>query len=283
MQTCLYSTDCSGCVSYGDVLLDINNVSLSYGDKLILRDLNVQIHKVQRRCHIQGQVVGFLAPSGSGKTQLFRLIAGLNKPTKGNVFVTPKRENVQAGMVGLVSQGYTLYEHRKVLGNLMLAAKKKYRTEKEAEAASIQMLDKFELKDKINSYPAELSGGQRQRIAIAQQLLCSEHFLLMDEPTASLDILKKEEVAKMIVDISCLDDLNTVIVCSHDVRWLLSVADHLWMMGHERDIQGNRIPGAKFLEFYDLVELGLCWQENITTRSDFVDFVRVVEERFKQL
>jgi hypothetical protein len=54
-------------------------------------------------------------------------------------------------------------------------------------------------------------------------------------------------------------------------------------MGHERDASGNRISGARFLQFYDLVELGLCWQENIQTRSDFTDFVRTVKERFRQL
>lgn len=104
----------------------------------------------------------------------------------------------------------------------------------------------------------------------------------MDEPTASLDLLKKEEVAKMIVNISCLDDLNTVIVCSHDIEWLCSVADHLWLLGFDK-VEGKRVPGARFLEFYDLVELGLCWQENILTRSDFVDFVVKVKARFREL
>jgi polar amino acid transport system ATP-binding protein/sulfate transport system ATP-binding protein len=263
-------------------LLDVSHVSLTYGDKLILRDCDVQVKKVARRCHIQGQVVGFLAPSGTGKTQLLRLIAGLNTPTSGGIFINSHRERVKAGMVGMVSQGYTLFEHRTVLGNLMLGAEKKYHDGK-AEAACDGILQQFELSDKLHVYPAELSGGQRQRIAIAQQLLCSDHFLLMDEPTASLDLIKKEEVAKMIVDISCLDDLNTVIVCSHDIEWLCSAADHLWLLGFERDAAGNKIPGAKFLQFYDLVELGLCWQENIQTRSDFTDFVRTVKERFRQL
>lgn len=283
MQHCPYSTDCTGCITYEDTLLDVSHVSLAYGNKLILRDLDVQVKKVSRRCHIQGQVVGFLAPSGTGKTQLLRLIAGLNKPTSGGVFISPKRELVKAGVVGMVSQGYTLFEHRTVLGNLLLGANKKYKKPAEATHAALDILTQFELSDKANSYPAQLSGGQRQRIAIAQQLLCSEHFLLMDEPTASLDLLKKEEVAKMIVDISCLDGLNTVIVCSHDINWLCSVADHLWMMGYERDGEGNKIPGARFLKFYDLVELGLCWQESITTRSDFTDFVRTVEKDFRTL
>jgi polar amino acid transport system ATP-binding protein/sulfate transport system ATP-binding protein len=283
MDHCPYNTDCSGCVSYGDTLLDVSHVSLSYGDKLILRDVDVQIAKVKRRCHIQGQVVGFLAPSGTGKTQLFRIISGLNQPTGGGVFVNSHHDPVKAGMVGMVSQGYTLFEHRTVYGNLMLAAAKKYPDKAQATAAIEAILRQFELHDKLRAHPANLSGGQRQRIAIAQQLLCSEHFLLMDEPTASLDLVRKEEVGKMIVDISCLDDLNTVIVCSHDVSWLCSIADHLWLMGHERDAEGHKIPGARFIAFYDLVELGLCWQESILTRPDFIDFVRQVAEKFRTL
>jgi ABC-type nitrate/sulfonate/bicarbonate transport system ATPase subunit len=281
MNHCLYNADCTGCVTYKDTLLDIDHVSLSYGDKVILRDVNMQIKDVSRRCHIQGQVIGFLGLSGVGKTQIFRIIAGLNKPTSGQVWINAKRDAVRAGMVGVVSQGYTLFEHRTVLGNLMLAASKK--DAKTAEQSSLEMLHKFELSDKAHVYPAQLSGGQRQRIAIAQQLLCSEHFLLMDEPTASLDIVRKEEVGKMIVDISCLDDLNTVVVCSHDITWLASISDHLYVLGYEKDANGNVIPGARFVQFYDLVEAGLCWQENIETRSDFVDFVRTVKDRMKSL
>ena len=186
-------------------------------------------------------------------------------------------------MVGMVSQGYTLFEHRTVLGNLMLAASKKIPDHRRAEAEIESVIRKFELHDKLHVYPAQLSGGQRQRIAIAQQLLCSEHFLLMDEPTASLDLVRKEEVGKMIVDISCLDGLNTVIVCSHDVDWLCSIADTLWLMGNERDDKGQRMPGARFVKFYDLVDLGLCWQENILTRPDFIAFTAEVKEKFRTL
>src|SRR5207245_9825647 len=66
-------------------------------------------------------------------------------------------------------------------------------------------------------YPAQMSGGQRQRIAIAQQLLCSEHFLLMDEPFSDLDLVMEAKVCELINEIACLDELNTIIVVTHDV------------------------------------------------------------------
>jgi ABC-type nitrate/sulfonate/bicarbonate transport system ATPase subunit len=267
-------------VSYGDTLLDVADVNLSFGDKVILRDVNVKLKKVQRRCHIQGQVIGFLGPSGMGKTCMFRIIAGLDKPTNGQVLINSHHDPVQAGMVGVVSQGYTLFEHRTVLGNLLLAAKKK---EGNALDASMKYLKDFDLEDKAHLYPSQLSGGQRQRVAIAQQLLCSSHFILMDEPTASLDFVKRSELGKLIVDVSCLDELNTVIVVSHDIDWVCGVADHLWLLGRDRDAQGNVIPGARIQEDYNLVDLGLCWQENISLRSDFTDFVRTVKQRFLTL
>jgi ABC-type nitrate/sulfonate/bicarbonate transport system ATPase subunit len=93
-------------------------------------------------------------------------------------------------------------------------------------------------------YPAQISGGQRQRIAIAQQLLCSEHFLLMDEPFSGLDLVMEAKVCELINEIACLDELNPIIVVTHDVTAAATVADHLWLMGRDRGASGNIIPGA---------------------------------------
>jgi ABC-type polar amino acid transport system ATPase subunit len=278
MNTCPYSTDCSGCVTYGERLLSVEHVNLSFGEKIVLRDVNAEIHKVQRRCHIQGCVIGFLGRSGSGKTQLARIISGLQQPTSGGVFINAEHDPVKAGSVGMVFQEYPLYEHRRVIGNLMIAAERKYKDYPEAVNQAQTILNRFGLTDKIKAYPAELSGGQRQRISIAQQLLSSDHFIILDEPSSGLDPIAKEELAKLIVDISCLDELNVVLVISHDIRFISAISDHMWVLGREEGL-----PGSRLVQFYDLVEMGLCWQQGITTRPDFVDFVREVEERFRTL
>jgi ABC-type nitrate/sulfonate/bicarbonate transport system ATPase subunit len=157
---------------------------------------------------------------------------------------------------------------------------------KNSEAAhekALTYLKRLDMLDQAQLYPAQISGGQRQRIAIAQQLLCSEHFLLMDEPFSGLDVVLEAKVCELINEIACLDKLNTIIVVTHDVTAAATVADHLWLMGRERDTAGNVIPGARIQETYDLIERDMCWHPEITNSPKFLEFVREVKERFQTL
>jgi len=263
--------------------LKIDHVSLSYGDKVILRDVNAEIRDIVRDDCVQGQVVGFLGPSGIGKTQLFRIIAGLHQPTSGQILVNSTLTPVKAGMVGVVAQSYPLFENRTIFSNLMLAAKQREKNHDAAREKVMTYLRRLNMEDCAQLYPAQISGGQRQRIAIAQQLLCSEHFLLMDEPFSGLDVVMEAKVCELINEIASLDELNTIIVVTHDVTAAASVADHLWLMGRDRDERGNVIPGARIQETYDLIERDLCWHPGITNSSNFLEFVREVKDRFTSL
>lgn len=263
----------------GKTLLKIDHVSLSYDGKPILRDVNAEIQQLDR-ADGAGQVVGFLGPSGIGKTQLFRIIAGLNKPTNGSVILDGGIP-VHPGLVGVVAQNYPLFWHRTIYSNLMLAAK---RTDpKTAEDRVASYLQEFELSDKAHLYPAQVSGGQRQRCSIIQQILCSNHFILMDEPFSGLDMVALEKVAALIQKIANLDKKNSVIVVSHDITTVCGVSDHVWLLGRERDDSGAVIPGARIRKVFDLAASGLCWQPNIVTQPAFMDFVRRIKEEFRTL
>jgi polar amino acid transport system ATP-binding protein/sulfate transport system ATP-binding protein len=269
--------------SLGQTLLKIENVCLEYDGRPVLKDVNGEVRDIIVPGKVKGQVVGFLGPSGCGKTSLFRIIAGLNAPTSGRVTVNGFDRPVQAGEVGVVSQSYPLFEHRTVFGNLMLGACQKEKDSKAARDKVMALLTEFGLDDKFNLYPAQLSGGQRQRCAIIQQILCSEHFLLMDEPFSGLDLLMLEKTCELITKVADMDDLNTIIVVTHDVTAACSVADHLWLMGRDSDSSGNKIPGSRIVKEYNLIERDLCWQPGIITTATFMDFVREVKEEFRRL
>src|SRR5271165_5125127 len=267
----------------GKTLLKIENVGLEYGGVPVLKNVNAEVRDIIVPGRVQGQVVGFLGPSGCGKTSLFRIIAGLNQPTSGRVSVNGLDRPVKAGEVGVVAQSYPLFEHRSVLGNLMLGARKKEQNETAAREKAMEMLKLFGLEDKFNLYPSQLSGGQRQRCAIIQQILCSEHFLLMDEPFSGLDLLMLEKTCELIQKVANMDELNTIIVVTHDITAAAAVADHLWLMGRDHDAKGNPLPGSHIVETYDLVERDLCWHPQIITQPKFMEFVREVKDRFRTL
>ena len=269
--------------SYGKTLLKIENVSLEYDGRPVLSGVSAEVKDILVPGRIQGQVVGILGPSGCGKTTLFRIIAGLMKPTSGLVTVNESGTPVRAGEVGVVAQTYPLFEHRTVLGNLMLAAGRKEKDSQVAKDKVMAYLREFGLEDKFNLYPAQLSGGQRQRCAILQQILCSEHFLLMDEPFSGLDLIMLEKTCELIDKVANMDELNTIIVVTHDVTAACSVADQLWLMGHGRGEDGETGPGSRIVKQHNLIDRDLCWEPGIITTAHFTDFVREVKEEFRSL
>lgn len=260
-----------------EVLLAIQDVNLAYGDKLILRDVNLTVHNVVRPNMHQGQVIALLGGSGVGKTQLFRMIAGLQKPTAGGVFLPHRKTGpVEAGEVGVVFQSYPLLKHRTVWSNLKLAASKH-----DVKDEQITFyLDRFGMTDRKDLYPAQLSGGQRQRIAIIQQMLCSTHFILMDEPFSGLDVKMKAEVCKLINEVSLVDELNTFVITTHDIDTAVAIADTVWVLGFQNDAEGKRIPGATVVAEFDLIERGIAWQKSPEEHPNFHATVKEIESHF---
>jgi ABC-type nitrate/sulfonate/bicarbonate transport system ATPase subunit len=266
----------------GERLLTIDKVSVRY-DRPILEGVSGHIDNIRRDDRPQGQVVCLLGPSGIGKSQLFRCIAGLQRPSSGSVRLNGQQREVEPGEVGVVAQNYPLFNHRSVWGNLMLAARRHGRTDDQAREACLGLLEKFGLVDSAKCHPMMLSGGQRQRVAIAQQLLCSSHFLLLDEPFSGLDPLAKSAVCDTLIDVSTTHELNTLIVVTHDIESAIRISDTLWLLGRNRDESGVAVGGASIQQTIDLASLGLAWDRDIESRAEFRELAAALRARFATL
>lgn len=270
--------------AYKEPLLTLANISQQFNGEVVLRDINVQILNVVRPGMQQGQVVGFYGRSGMGKSVLSRIMAGLQPPSTGTVTVgLEPPHQVCPGDVGFVQQRYPLFDHRTLLDNLLVAAIRQH-PPAEAKARAEAFLERFNLSQHRNKYPAMLSGGQRQRAAIAQQLLCSEHFIILDEPFSGLDIAAIDEVKKIIIEVTTLHELNTVIIVSHDLMATTAISDTLWLLAPERDAAGARLPGATICREhqFNLATMGLAWQPGIEGRPEFVELIQHLKSEIRK-
>jgi len=264
-------------------ILQVKNISLRLGGNPILRDMSFDIKDIHHDDRTTGQIVGLLGPSGIGKTQLFRILAGLNKPDSGEVLIGHPGKPVERGMVGVVAQHYPLFEHRTVWSNLMVAGARSGKGSTHSDGRAKELLQRFNLYDRRDFYPAQLSGGQRQRVAIAQQIMCSEQFLLMDEPFSGLDVVALDAVQELINEVTHAHTLNTTIIVSHDIAAVCEIADMVVLLGREADENGKRIPGARVMATYNLGDLGLAWRKGLTSDPAFHTLLDEIRARFPSL
>ena len=268
--------------SNGDILLDVTKVRLHLGENLILDELSFSVVDRIREGTITGQVVGLLGPSGVGKTRLLRIIAGLDAPDAGSV-KGHKGAALGQGSVGYVFQDYPLLRHRTVLVNLVLAGRIGGLDDAASEKRAKELLAEFKLTERGSFFPAQLSGGQRQRVAIAQQLMQPRRLLLMDEPFSGLDPAALDSVMKLVTEVANLDELNTILVVTHDIRASMIVSDTLHMIGRERDDKGRIVNGARVKWTYDMVERGLAYRDHVESTAEFVALEREIKSRFAEL
>ncbi len=253
-----------------ELILKAENVSLQYGDKVILRDINFELHNITRPEVTQGQVVSLIGRSGIGKTQLFKILAGLNQPTTGVVKIGVDMHKVQEGEVGVVSQNYILFNHRSIRQNLLIALERdKKNTDQQKKEIVDDYADKFNLKEHLDKYPMQLSGGQRQRVSILQQALTGNQFILLDEPFSGLDVLVIDKVVELLLKISTIHELSTLIVVSHDIENSLAISDTVFILANQPGKQG-----ATITEKLDLIDMGFAWDPHIRENSQFQDLVK---------
>ncbi len=259
-----------------ELLLKVENVSLAYDSKQILHNINFEIHNIVRPGMSQGQVVSLIGRSGIGKTQLFKILAGLNKPNSGFVKIGHDLHPVQAGDVGVVPQNYILFNHRSVRDNLRIAIDNSGQklTNKEKDSIINQYASKFQLSDELKKYPMQLSGGQRQRVSIIQQVLTGNTFILLDEPFSGLDAVMKDKVIELLVQVSLANEQTTLIIVSHDIESSLAISDTAFILAKQSENQG-----ATIKEVIDLIELDLAWHPDIKSNAKFQQLVAQIKTK----
>ena len=270
-----------------DVLLQARNVSLSYDHHCILYDICFLIRDIVRPGLQQGQVVSLVGRSGIGKTQLFRLLSGLQRPDSGEITIRERvpsanpdgsiqvyRERiVQPGDMGVIFQNYYQFGWRTVQQSLMLAARQNKALVGNEVDAIRQYTQQFDIADVVSRYPAQLSGGQQQRVSIIQQLLKGSDFLLLDEPFSGLDVCVLDKVVELLLQVSLSDELKTLIIVSHDIAAAAAISDTVFILGKKAGHEGSTL-----VREIDLIERGLAWQKDIRQDKVFGETIREIKE-----
>jgi putative ABC transport system ATP-binding protein len=174
----------------------------------------------------EGEFTAIVGPSGSGKTTLLNLLGGLDKPTKGGIFIagTPVHELKGSGLIdfrlhniGFVFQSYNLIPVLTAKENVEFIMQLQGIPFHERMKRTKELLSKVGLGDRLNSRPSKLSGGQQQRVAVARALASKPRFILADEPTANLDSVSTENLLDIMVRLN-QEEKMTFIFSTHDAR-----------------------------------------------------------------
>lgn len=256
-----------------DILLKVSNVSLKLGGNQILRDINLEIKDIVRPDMVQGQIVALIGQSGAGKSTLFSLLAGLRVPDTGTILAGEKQLPVKIGDMGVVYQNYWIYNWRKVRTILkMSAAKNPQYKGTDLGPVVDQIAADFNLADHLEKFPKELSGGQQQRVSIAEQILNGSEFLLLDEPFSGLDIISIDKCVNMLLKASCVDELKTLVVVSHDLSNAVAIADTVYVLAKEKDK-----PGGTIVRTIDLIERDLAWHKDVKEMPEFKETIKEIK------
>ncbi len=224
-------------------LIRVENLGKHFGDIKVLEGINVDIYK--------GDVVFVVGPSGSGKSTFLRCLNRLEEPTEGHIYfegtdITGPKVDIDKHRqkMGMVFQQFNLFPHMDIMKNLTLAPMKlQNKSQQEAEAQAMELLDRVGLADRAHAYPSQLSGGQKQRIAIVRALAMKPDVMLFDEPTSALDPEMVGEVLNVMGELA--KEHMTMVVVTHEMGFAREVATLVMFMDG-----GNFVEEAGPEEFF---------------------------------
>jgi sulfate transport system ATP-binding protein len=209
-------------------VISARNVTKQFGEFVALDDVSVNVPS--------GALMALLGPSGSGKSTLLRVIAGLEKPDAGDVFISGREATQlrpQQRGVGFVFQHYAPFKHMTVADNVAFGLTVRRRPKQEIRDRVHELLELVQLEGLGKRYPAQLSGGQRQRMALARALAVEPEVLLLDEPFGALDARVRQELREWLRRLHDEVHVTTVFV-THDQEEAMQIADHIVLVNHGR-------------------------------------------------
>ncbi len=210
------------------VSIELKNITKNFGSVAALSDISFTVN--------DGELVALLGPSGGGKTTALRLIAGLEMPDEGGIFIRGAQVNgvpAQQRSIGFVFQNYALFKTMTVFRNIAFGPKIKKWSREKIRARVAELVALLELKGLEERYPHQLSGGQRQRVAIARALAGNPVVLLLDEPFAAVDAQIRQELRQWLVRLHQDLKLTTIFV-THDQEEAMEVADRIVIFSNGR-------------------------------------------------
>jgi len=234
-------------IDKSQVVVSIRNLKKSFGDIIVLNGVDLEVFK--------GENVVVLGRSGTGKSVLIKVIAGLLKPDSGEVNVLGKEVDklTEKGLhdlrskIGFSFQNSALYDSMTVRENLKfpLVRNRRNLTTKEVNEAIEKVLEDIGLPQVINQLPAELSGGQRKRIGIARTLILKPEVMLYDEPTAGLDPITSVEINDLINEVQQQYNTSSIII-THDLTCAKATGNRIAML-----VNGKFLRQGTFKEVFD--------------------------------
>ena len=205
-----------------NILLKVNGLTKSYGDRVVLENIDTEIRK--------GEVVAIIGPSGCGKSTFLRSLNQMEEISSGsilfdNVEITSSGVDINniRRKIGMVFQQFNLFPHMTVRENIMFApVKLKIMSKAEAKKKADELLERVGLSDKADMYPDMLSGGQKQRIAIARTLAMNPEVILFDEPTSALDPISTSRIEDLAIE---LKKEYTIVMVTHNMQQATRISD----------------------------------------------------------
>ena len=202
--------------------LEIKNLSYSFGDNHILKDINIYVK--------ENEVVAIVGSSGVGKSTLFNLIAGVLKKQSGEIVIDGSDDYI--GKVAYMLQKDLLFEHKTIINNIILPLIIAKIDKKVALEEGRKILKQFNLEKYADKYPKQLSGGMRQRVALIRTYMFKRNIFLLDEAFSALDAITKKELHKWYLNLKKEFNLTTLLI-THDIEEAIFLSDRIYILANK--------------------------------------------------